>query len=893
MAEGRIFGGWLNFKFKTLVLFLIIIHPAAAFLFPKSNKLLPGDSLVFVGETLRVTCSSEKLKNDVSKALFKIQAGENSWYQENVTEVDSSTAETHILITENFAAVSSLTCFKEQEYLKAMKIYVEKPLKPVSNFSGFFFDDDEPYSMVKWSNNSEYYLAPQNIKTEARIVTNGTPQNWSHAALCEEIDSCKVDYGGEYYLSFHFNTSHARAHLRREPEYLQPLYETFVESTHMFNLIQNRKTGALTNVQVKNINHTCIDVSWSLPYYFTKKCSNCSSLLYKMELQTSDAAEHLSIRGLQNLEVNEPITVCNLTSFTSYNLTAWVKKEEKNPWSEASSQIQLLTAEDRPLTGPQVTSTSYHVLGPGEKGWRPVRIYWNTQPKSSIRGQITGYEVHEQNLKTKLRLSSNFYASELPIASGSEIKIYTSTKVGPSVSPSVVYVPAADADKGLLESSIDLTVEEILIAKTKMLNVTWKADALDESEGQIILTFYMCEEERPKACLSDYQVTQANLSMGQIELSYVSLSVDLFGYALERSTGQKRGIEWTDCVYQADQIPAKPEDLQAFPGEKSGSVRITWSNTRCDRKKKALVYAYNLTICAQQHPSKASSEGFDVKECRSATYPSDRPSIYVFDNLVADQTYQVYLQAKSLSGSSPEAQTETKSAKVSGSSEGLPTEAIIMIVLLLIVILGAIFCCYIKRHINRVNLQRKKMLMLLSVTDKKQEALDTNEDSGISSAANKQPTVSDPPLLPRREQNPEKEDIPLSPIVVASSMAEANTPEPDGSIKDAPTSDTLKAYVKQNADPSQVSTSAEQDGYGEPQATPDDGLSSEWQDMQYTHAFACTDKPLSIEFNDLQDEGALCSSPESVEKQLVVSNKVSEMPCGVADSGYKAQAFIQ
>ena len=40
------------------------------------------------------------------------------------------------------------------------------------------------------------------------------------------------------------------------------------------------------------------------------------------------------------------ITVCNLTEFTQYWLTVWVKVEEQNPWSDPSSIVELTTTQD-------------------------------------------------------------------------------------------------------------------------------------------------------------------------------------------------------------------------------------------------------------------------------------------------------------------------------------------------------------------------------------------------------------------------------------------------------------------------------------------------------------------------------------------------------------------
>ncbi|GFS14467.1 hypothetical protein ElyMa_001424600 [Elysia marginata] len=265
---------------------------------PAPAALNPDDALIFVGETLNITCSAD-FQGTVSHARFLITTDTDKRIlpPENQTKFGDSGIQTQLRITDDLSSSTSVSCLDDEVSLETIKLYVERPLKDVSNLSVVFLDDSYQHVYLSWSSNSEYYKKPDHVKTEV-LYWYGSKPDWENGTLAcdQDLESCDAfGFQGQSHFTVQFTVEHLSSSMRPGPDYLRPLFNTTLKSEHTFELAEIRKTGPVTDVRVRDIGKTCVNLTWALPIYFAKRCHHCPELRYQISLTRTDDKRFLIV----------------------------------------------------------------------------------------------------------------------------------------------------------------------------------------------------------------------------------------------------------------------------------------------------------------------------------------------------------------------------------------------------------------------------------------------------------------------------------------------------------------------------------------------------------------------------------------------------------------------
>ncbi|KAH9489312.1 hypothetical protein Btru_057072 [Bulinus truncatus] len=395
---------------------------------------------------------------------------------------------------------------------------------------------------------------------------------------------------------------------------------------------------------------------------------------------SQDAATRVMSYG-QFIQQTLPITICGLRPFSEYDVSVRVRRVDVQPWSEWST-LTTVTDEDTPLIGPLLTSTSFYTRG-CSIGRREIFVYWQKPNRLELQGHLTGFEVEVQpDLKVSFEKnleSTRNYAHFLTLDCDLEynISVYSTTKVGRSQSPSVIFVPKYNKNS---QHVAGFQIEDFLNS-TRKLHVTWEPFTLSNAT----LVVYTCHENTiPETCSNDYTHIEVDASVGSLHLDQVDSKDTMFGYALKLASGQSGGLEWTQCVYNRRNKPREPLGLQVVQGKDFGSLDITWNPEPCNKKTQVLVQSYTIYVCdGNTKPS--------LEKCQKLNHRATDNMVTV-SSLQDDHVYNVTIQAVTpfnLSG-------DVASFKV-GRTKYRYGEAIILIIVFVIVgivlILASVFYC--------------------------------------------------------------------------------------------------------------------------------------------------------------------------------------------------------
>lgn len=615
------------------VVFCLLSGPVLAFLMPLKADIDPNDKLIFVGETVKLQCRLRPTATEFNSSgmYMTIQLKNGHTLQvpnENVTVVDDKTIHAVISITESFQSMTTIRCAHGNTTLRSVFIYIERPLLNVQNFSGTYFYDNSSI-ITRWSLGQTYLSKSIGVVVDWNPFA---PPDNGHPCNVQTLETCVIDqsYGQE---SIFFRVNVSILHYKRpNSTFLVPIYPMSVSSVFKFVLLDNLKTGPAENVTVLEKNSTCASLIWKMPKYFNV-CYRCNSF-YRLGIKTQDDVNFtIAVDSALKLRTQETVQVCGLTPDTTYALRLQIKAFESNPWSEPIT-IEFRSDEDRPLTGPPVTDTGYSAEEcVGQK--RNVRIYWDTQPKESSRGRITRFKVKIGNVSMSVRPSRNYFDANLKCDSTHEVKIFSATRKGLSLEPSVMVIPKESEEivlKHDLMFRVEETGDEVF---TKNATVTWKIE--EPSQSLVLVT---CQEAyKPFTCLNGLKTFEVATSDGTVLLSDLPATPSIVGYALKNDKGQKRGIRWANCVYRADVLPPAI-DLQVGSDGHPGSLLISWTSPQCNRATKAFILRYHLAICLEA-------------DCRRIQVDDAGANTHTAKGLLGGKLYNISIQAESLAGKGP------------------------------------------------------------------------------------------------------------------------------------------------------------------------------------------------------------------------------------------------
>lgn len=611
--------------------------------FQDDADIRPVDALVFIGETLTVYCvileATENVYASELSFVLTPRTG-SSWSIKELVVVDDKTTYTNITVSESFQQHTTLECVAGVRILRSTFIYAEKPIQAIRQFTGVYHYQKS--IEVTWEL-AQDYLDDSSIGVEIDWLPYSSPENSSQTLLCSSSSqlSCTID-GSQYYgqdiLFFRVNVFSRKWWKRPSAEYLELLYPTNVTSLHMFLVRENTKPGPPTNVQVINRTSSCLWLAWDNPDYLVD-CTLCEKE-YEAELIDEENTA-VSIKQTSNstpafnTKFEQLISVCGLELNVKYTVRLRVR-DKKSLWSDWV-EIESYPEDYRPLYGPKVRTTSYYKED-CHHNKRNVIVYWTTPEERSLRGTLVRFELNVANVTYSLPPDTRSFKLSLACSSSHTILIFSVTNLGLSYTPSEIYVPMDKEELTEPKISGFRILEEfspLVSATLKNLTVAWgHVNIRDET-----LVIYMCHENvEPFTCYNDYAAMDVDVNVRRLLLTNVPTTQNLFGFALQQTDGRKRGINWTSCVYQSDKVPSKLTDVRVAPGNRSGTLEVTWLATSCNRKTKAYIQKYIIYTC----PSSDVFVPPDMCPFNTVTAHAER---FLVDNLHYSTKYTVYIRA--------------------------------------------------------------------------------------------------------------------------------------------------------------------------------------------------------------------------------------------------------
>ncbi|XP_059138587.1 uncharacterized protein LOC131926983 isoform X2 [Physella acuta] len=598
----------------------------------RKADIQPKDAVVFYGEILRLKCTLSKGNNgtSTSEMYFEFFASGTNWTIKENLNVSPTSIEVDVNITEAFATNTRVNCRGPTTTLTTF-IHAYGPIQNVTDFKGIYYYKDK--INVTW-NLTQTYLNPD---VKVYCAPSSAPTlNYSLPCNSETNESCIIEedsYFGQPLLFFKITVSLTHINKRNTSSLVLEL-PTSATSIHKFIVDYNIKSGPTEDLAITHKTSTCLNFTWRNPVYFDH-CTGCSKF-YQVEFKSEDSWMRENSTTLAPYpQANSSIALCHLKPFTTYTLRFQVKGQIQQPWSDWT-YITGSTNEDRPLYGPNLTETSFYEEKCTDLNERKVYIYWQEPTASLLQGVLTYYEVEINNATDLLRKGSNYYIADLNCETDYNISIYAATKVGKSLQPSSIFIPAhSKAVIKDLQFKVEEKFDIQLSSTVKNISATWDTSSADQFE---VLEFYYCEEYYiTNTCFDDLKTVAVNFSSGSLELLNMNIKINLFGYALKYQDKSVEGIHWTDCVYRADVEPKAPSGFQVNPGD-VGSLTLTWRSEPCSKDTKTLILYYHISICSRPE--------FNAESCTRATVNSYTTNFTAYD-LEDNQQYTVYIWAQS------------------------------------------------------------------------------------------------------------------------------------------------------------------------------------------------------------------------------------------------------
>ncbi|BFY99444.1 hypothetical protein BsWGS_02484 [Bradybaena similaris] len=741
---------------RTIVTLLVtaLLHCDSFLMAPSPAVIIPTDALVFIGETLIIECLLKTSNTSPSDMYFAIQPRVNqvndTW---NISQQDTiigpKNITTELEITSRYSHYTTVFCKDNNERsLKTAAIRVEYPIKNITNLKGTAYFDNATI-ILTWSL-GETYLDLSSIKVEVNWSAVVTPNLEGSDCTSSDKEFCAIHWQLQPVIFIRFKISHLYSYNRQLDYILKPLYETSATLVYEFHAYDYLKTGPPESLKVENVTNTCVMVRWEDSSYF--HVNPFTNTIYRIEVKTDDEPEfRVVVDNDMRSNSSEAVSICELIPFTKYSLSVQLRAKDINPWSDRTI-VRFATEEDRPLTGPPITDTSYQV-GDCVNNKRDAFVYWKDPSKESLRGHLVRFEVDNNNTTTKLlRPAYNYFTDSIDCDFASKIRVYSATSVGPSLVPSEMYIPK-QSDELTLAQDLMFRLEVNSDDGRSTSNITIKWDPGDLA-GDIKIIVYMCAETYvPNTCFNDFKTIEANISDKEIQLTDIPSTTNLFGYAVKDNRGRKQGIQWTSCVYRTDTKLDKPTGLHVIPGSQANSLEISWTSSQCIKSKKVLVLRYYLLIC------KLPLDKYVDGKCLNITFSDFSIHNYTATSLEGGQMYYVYIQAESYAGLGVPSDAKEGVPRIADDS-GPDARTIVgstMGTVLGVIFMGSMIFCFVKhckKSSKRINeLQKKIQPVQFSEVITRQTSDDSGNCTGSDpNGSNESRPVPPPPIGTHDEQ---------------------------------------------------------------------------------------------------------------------------------------------
>ncbi|XP_076462013.1 uncharacterized protein LOC143294533 [Babylonia areolata] len=547
-----------------------------------------GDSYVYVGDLLQLTCS---LNSSVSwQATDLTFTLENDFYnssyvlpEEEVSVVNSSTAQLRHRVDgeqdagEYFCWVDTAG---DDLLVNSQQVYVQYRPRGVSGFYCEVKDWDENIN-CSW----EYgvnYINHSDVSVSVHLMVSawfGTPCSQRVSAL-DRRSQCV--WSGDQF--------------RAAAQYILVVNVTN-EVTKDWNMTYHTiitkkiiKPSPVSHVRRTDVNSSCIAVAW----YHTRVHRH---MVFRVNVTSGGGSE---------LVYKKSVELCGLLPYTAYTVSVECRpldtSNSNTPlgfWSEAVD-ITVTTAQSAPISSFQVHRGGY-LLGPCKDGTRDVTLFLKGVPARERNGKIVGYQLVYNGSSHTVDRPSPTTALLHNVTCGAEfpVQIYSRTVAGRSRTNAMLYVSAEDADP-----VAELAVEML---DGGGVRVVWSNASNDnddsDNDDDMNITVFRCLKDREtldRTCKEHEEIEWTNIpfSAGGVDFARQSAS------GREASTqdflfGVSRGgqpLQWADCYYRPHARMAAPE---LWVKGMDGGLEVEWSLRQCTESYPVHTTAVRLYYCRQ------------------------------------------------------------------------------------------------------------------------------------------------------------------------------------------------------------------------------------------------------------------------------------------------------
>ncbi|XP_059166684.1 uncharacterized protein LOC131948961 [Physella acuta] len=444
------------------------------------------------------------------------------------------------------------------------------------------------------------------------------------------------DYAGHVWISFRITVFHTAWMNRPKESMVLDMVNLNATMFYQMKVREKTKPGPPENVTAVRVNAGCINVSWSEPQVFSN-CSMCEKK-YQVDVRDGNGSKVVSnamVKAKPYPKSGEKVQVCLVKPYREYKVYLRLSGDTLSTWSDWAT-VDFTTQNSIPTSGPPLDETSYHTEL-CDANSRDVTVYWQTPPSYGEGVELLGFKVSWGHTTTFLSPELRYFQRNANCLMQHTIEIYSLTNLGESLTPSNILIPE---EKNELETrEIDFRVEEDFDPKvsinTKNILVMWDGTYL----SSVTIVIYICQEfYLPKTCSNDQLIFKIPATVSLLNVTDLSVSENLFGYALEHIDGRKHGITWTNCVYRPETVPEKPTKVSVVSGQSYGSITVIWESSQCSRETKVFIRYYEISVCRLQQ------DIFPDTNCTLYQVSSSHNNYNVLD--LDDATlYLVYIRA--------------------------------------------------------------------------------------------------------------------------------------------------------------------------------------------------------------------------------------------------------
>ncbi|RUS84247.1 hypothetical protein EGW08_007999 [Elysia chlorotica] len=660
---------------------------------------MTGDSYVYVGHTLEITCTLTGKWATWSQHDISFYHSQPLNFESDAADLGCLDAQTYVYgLNSAKLVVDNITL----DYAGQYTCYVGKTKCSTENLVGLAYDVHIEYSphnvtnlvckVWDWTEGMtctwEHPVNYVNWK-DISITLNSAYKNSKAVVACPHLDSTSCEWR---------NTQEFSA----APQYWLEISVTNLRTNDVAQKIEEIETMKLvqpspvSDLKIKPLPERVgwLKLTWSHNkplrdiVFRVRHRARGEERFAPLENVTRNGITTVSTGGESTLSLETGVYRPMTTH--EFALDCYPIGDYSGFWSE-SRTIEITTPQTAPLLGPQIREGSYE-SGPCRSNQRHVTVLWSDVKEGAQNGIITTVSIHSTKTGPHLWEGPiDRYAARIVLGCEKySLHLFAHNEAGSSQMPSEILIPPAEATEVpviLQESfSVEMTREGNV---TNEIQAVWQHSPAAEGSSPGSFTIFWCLRKWPsKQCKGplSWQLVPSSSSFWPITANITDATDYLYGISVtDEDTQFSSEIFWTDCLYDKDAsiVPA-PSNVELEPD--SEGIKVRWLPVPC---------SYNSLIKVNEYIVKWQKT--DIAEEAKAHAVPRSTSFYKIEQLQAETPYLVTVQSKSFDQLGKEADwvkaiplKKTSSKSYVGLAIGLA------IVVLFIAVFSLVIYCYCK-----------------------------------------------------------------------------------------------------------------------------------------------------------------------------------------------------